>query len=110
MSLLSTAQTIDRLQRRIRSAVIQMAFDIRQGTSDETALYNAIFSDATKFTLQEVCYLTLFFSTGDNDLRDNPDATDAQINASVSGIKSELISRQNDVGRSVTGLGAYFTI
>lgn len=110
MSLLSTTQTIDILQRRIRGALVQMAFDIRQGTADEQLLYNAIFSDTTKFTLEEVCYLTFFYSVAPNDLRDNPDATDVQITTSVNGIKAELITRQKDVGRTVTGLIGYFSI
>ena len=110
MSLLSTTQTIDRLQRSIRGALLQAAFDIRQGTADEQLLYNAIFSNLTKFTFEEVCYLTFFFSTAPNDLRDNPDATDAQITASVNGILGELITRQNDVGRTVTGLAGYFSV
>ena len=110
MSLLATTQSIDMLQRRILAALLQMAFNIRQGTANEQALYNAIFGNKTKFTLQEVIYLTYFFSFGANDLRDNPEPTDAQITESVNAIKQELINRQNDTARTVTGLGGYVAV
>lgn len=105
MALLDQNATIDGIQRRVRHALYQMAFDIRAGTADEQMLYAAIFSGNTRFTVGEACLLAYFFSVDPNDLRVLGAAcTDEQLQTCVDAIKQELIDRQNDTTRPVVGL------
>ena len=111
MSYLDQYRTIDAIQRRTLQALYKMAFDIRQGTANEQALYQAIFSDRTRFSLLEALLLAYFFSVPPNDLRVlGSDVTDAQLQVCVDGIKAELITRQNDTGRPIIGLGGFASI
>jgi hypothetical protein len=97
-------------QRRFMKALHQMAFDIRQGNADDQILYNAIFSDQTRFGLKEAALFAYYFSVAPNDLRVlGMGATDAQIQVCVNGIKSTLITRQKDTTRPIVGL-SYFAI
>jgi hypothetical protein len=103
-------RVLDALQRKFLKALHQMAFNIRAGTPNEQVLYNAIFSNQTRFPLSEVALLAYYFSSGPNDLRTvGAAATDAQVQTLVDGIKAELISRQNDTARPVVGL-SYFSV
>jgi hypothetical protein len=97
-------------QRKFMKALHQMAFNIRSGNADDQLLYNAIFSDQTRFGLKEAALLAYYFSVAPNDLRVlGKDATDAQIQVLVDGIKSVLITRQKDTSRPFVGL-SYFAI
>ena len=111
MSYSNQYRAIDGLQRRMLQALYQMAFNIRQGNADDQALYQAIFSNQTRFSLLEALLLAYFFSFQPNDLRElGADATDAQLQVCVDGIKNELIARQNDTARPVVGLASYASL
>lgn len=84
------------LRNPVKRALQIMAFNIRSGTTDEQALYSAIFSNTTKFGLDEAVLLAYHFSWGVNDLRVlGAAATDTQIQTCVDAIKAELISLEN---------------
>ena len=90
---------------QVKRALQKMAFDIRQGTADQQLLYNAIFSNLTRFNLAEAVLLAWHFSFGENNLsllQDN--ATDAQIQICVNAIQANLISIQKDTARPLIGL------
>jgi hypothetical protein len=104
MNYIEQSTAINQLVPVVRRALFIMAFELRAGTADGIALYNAIFSNTTKFTAYEAAQLAWFFSFGDNDLRTlGATATDAQIQICVNSIQTELIARQLDRS-SVTGL------
>jgi hypothetical protein len=95
---------LSQLEPRVKRALQRMAFDIRSGTADQQALYDAIFSNQTCFTAAEATLLAFHFSWGDNDLKVlGAAASDAQVQACVDGIAPELISRQN-ARTLITGL------
>lgn len=92
------------LEPRVRRALQRTAFDSRQGTTDQQHLYDAIFSNQTKFTAAEATLLAWHFSWGDNDLHAlGNDATDAQVQVCTDAIQDELIARQNS-RTLITGL------
>ena len=101
----SDLQLISVLSRQVKRALQKMAFDVREGTDDEKALFDAVFSNRTKFGIEEATLLAVGFSWGDNDLNVlREDATDAQVQTCVNAIKVELIARQNTESRPVVGL------
>lgn len=84
------------LRNPVKRALQTMAFNLRAGTADEIKLYRAIFSNTTKFGLDEAALLAYHFSWGTNDLRVlGAAATDAQVQTCVDAIKAELISLEN---------------
>lgn len=102
----SDLELVSILQRQVKRALQKMAFAVRSGTADEQLLFDAVFSNQTKFGLEEATLLAIHFSWGENDLTVLRDAaTDAQIQTCVDSIKSELITRQKIVARPVVGLG-----
>ena len=102
----SDLELISILQRQVKRALQKMAFDVRAGTSDEQALFDAVFSNRTKFGLEEATLLAVAFSWGANDLNVLREAaTDAQVQTCINAIKAELIARQNTESRPVVGLG-----
>lgn len=83
------------LRNPVKRALQTMAFNVRSGTADEQSLYRAIFSNTTKFGLDEAVLLAYHFSWGVNDLRVlGAAATDTQIQTCVDSIKAELITLQ----------------
>ena len=93
------------LQRQVKRALQKMAFDIRAGTEDQQLLFDAIFSNQTKFGLEEATLLAFHFSWGPNDLNVLREAaTDAQIQTCVNSIQADLIARQKTTARPVIGL------
>lgn len=95
---------IQALEPRVLRALQRTAFDIRAGTADQQMLYEAVFSDQTKFTAYEATLLAWHFSFGANDLHTlGNTATDAQVQVTVDAIQDELISRQT-TRTIVTGL------
>ena len=104
MNYLEQSKAINQLVPVVRRALFIMGFELRAGTADQIALYNAIFSNTTKFTAYEATQLAWFFSWGDNDLRTlGVTATDAQVQICINAIQSELITRQAERS-AVTGL------
>jgi hypothetical protein len=104
MTYVEQSIAISQLVPVVRRALFIMGFELRAGTADQIALYNAIFSNTTKFTAHEATQLAWFFSWGDNDLRVlGATATDAQVQLCVNAIQDELITRQAQ-RISVTGL------
>lgn len=104
MNYIEQTTAINQLVPVVRRALYIMAFELRAGTAEQIDLYDAIFSNTTKFTAQEATQLAWFFSYGDNDLRVlGATATDAQVQTCVNAIQSELIARQN-TRTAVTGL------
>jgi hypothetical protein len=104
MTYVEQSTAINQLVPVVRRALFIMSFDLRAGTADQIALYNAIFSNTTKFTAYEATQLAWFFSWGDNDLRAlGANASDAQVQICVNAIQSELITRQAERS-AVTGL------
>lgn len=101
-----TLELLNALRMQVKRALQIMAFNIRSGTADQQLLYNAIFSNTTRFPLSEATLLAYHFSWGDNDLSVlKYDATDANIQACVDALANELITRQKDTSRSIVGLG-----
>lgn len=93
------------LQRQVKRALQKMAFSIREGTADQQLLYSAIFSNQTRFGLEEATLLAYHFSWGANDLSVlRYEATDANIQICVDAIQAQLITMQKDSARSVVGL------
>lgn len=93
------------LQRQVKRALQKMAFNLREGTADQKLLYAAIFSNQTRFGLEEATLLSYHFSWAANDLsvlREN--ATDAHIQTCVDSIQSQLITIQKDSARNIVGL------
>jgi len=104
MNYIEQTTAINQLVPVVRRALFIMAFELRAGTADQIALYNAIFSNTTKFTAHEATQLAWFFSWGDNDLRVlGATATDAQVQTCVNAIQNDLITRQAE-RTTVTGL------
>jgi len=101
----SDLKVIAYLRRQIKRAIQVAAFNVRAGTDDQKLLYDAVFSNKTKFGIEEAVLLTYSFSFGDNDLRVLREAaTDAQVQTCVDAILSELITRQLDSSRGIIGL------
>lgn len=93
------------LQRQVKRALQKMAFNIREGTSDQQLLYAAIFSNQTRFGLEEATLLAYHYSWGANDLSVlQYAATDANIQTCVDAIQAQLIAVQKDSARSFVGL------
>lgn len=93
------------LQRQVKRALQKMAFNIREGTADQQLLYTAIFSNQTRFCLEEATLLAYHFSWGANDLSVlRYEATDANIQTCVDAIQGQLIAIQKDTARSIVGL------
>lgn len=104
MNYIEQSAAVNQLVPVVRRALYVMGFELRAGTADQIALYNAIFSNTTKFTAYEATQLAWFFSWGDNDLRVlGATATDAQVQTCVNAIQSDLITRQTERS-AVTGL------
>lgn len=104
MTYLEELRDLEQLVSRVKRAIQRMAFDLRAGTADQQALYDAVFSNRTKFTAVEATLLAWHFSWGDNDLRVlGAAATDAQLQICVNAIQDELISRQT-TRQGITGL------
>lgn len=83
------------LEPRVKRALQRMAFNIRAGTEEQQALYDAIFANQTTFTAAEATLLAFHFSWGDNDLKVlGAAASDAQVQTCVDAIASELMTRQ----------------
>lgn len=102
---------ISALQRQIKRALQLMAWDIRNGTSDERLLSKAIFGNLTKFGLEEAALYAFHNSMVSStqgvvnlSIRQY-EATDAQIKRCIEDIKNTLIALQNDANRTVVGLG-----
>lgn len=90
------------LRRQVKRSLQKMAFDVREGTADEQLLFDAIFSNQTKFSLDEATLLAYSFSA---PLRNSGDeSTDNQVQNAVNGIKDLLIARQKTSTRPVMGL------
>jgi len=95
MTYVEETAAINQLVPVVRRALFIMSFELRAGTEEQIALYDAIFSNTTKFTAAEATQLAWFFSWGDNDLRVlGATATDAQVQICVNAIQAELIARQ----------------
>lgn len=93
------------LQRQTKRALQKMAFNIREGTADQQVLYAALFSNQTRFGLEEATLLAYHFSWGANDLSVlRYEATDANIQTCVDAIQAQLIAIQKDTARSIVGL------
>lgn len=90
------------LRRQVKRALQKMAFDLREGTADEQLLFDAVFSDQTKFSLNEATLLAFSFSTQLQNKLD--EATDNQVQTATNALKDLLIARQKTVGRPVMGL------
>jgi len=87
---------LEELEPRVKRALQRACFNVREGTSDQQTLYDAVFSDQTTFTAAEATLLAYHFSWGDNDLSVlGVEATDAQVQTCVDAILTELITRQN---------------
>jgi len=98
-------ELIAALQRQVKRALQKMAFDIRGGTSDQHLLFAAIFSNQTRFGLEEATLLAYHFSWGANDLSVlRYEATDANIQICVDAIQDQLIAIQKDTASPVVGL------
>ena len=88
--------SITRLLPRVKRSLERMAFAIRSGTTDQQALFDAIFSNQTKFSTREATLLAWEFSYGDNNMHVlGSNILDAGLQICVDAIQSELISRQN---------------
>jgi hypothetical protein len=95
---------LNQLAPRVKRALQRMVFDIKNGTTDQQMLYDAVFSNQTKFTTNEATLLAFHYSFGENDLRVlGAAATDAQIQTCVNGLQIELIAKQN-TRTIITGL------
>ena len=95
---------INKLIPRVKRALERMAFAIRSGTLDQQALFDAIFSNTTKFTAREATLLAWEFSYGDNDMHVlGSNILDAGLQICVDGIQAELITREN-ARTKITGL------
>ena len=93
------------LQRQTKRALQKMAFNVREGMADQQVLYAAIFSNQTRFGLEEATLLAYHFSWGANDLSVlRYEATDANIQICVDAIQAQLIAIQKDTARSIVGL------
>ena len=96
---------LNALRRQFKRAFQKLAFDIRDGTADQKLLYAAIFSNQTRFGLDEATLLAYSFSWGTNDLSvARYDATDAQVQTCANSIQSSLITIQKDTARPIVGL------
>lgn len=96
---------ISALQRQVKRSLQKMAFNIREGTSDQQLLYEAIFSNQTRFGLEEATLLAYHFSWGENDLSAlGYNATDSNIQTCIDSIQSQLIAIQKDSARTIVGL------
>lgn len=93
------------LQQQVKRALQKMAFDIREGTADEQLLFDAIFSNQTRFGLEEATLLAFSFSSQLQNTRD--EATDNHVQTATNAIKDLLIDRQKNTTRPVIGLGVY---
>lgn len=90
------------LQQQVKRALQKMAFDIRGGTADEQLLFDAIFSNQTRFGLEEATLLAFSFSSQLQNKRE--EATDNHVQTATNAIKDLLIARQKNEGRPVIGL------
>lgn len=104
MTYAEESLVLGQLAPRVKRALQRMAFDIRDGTAEQQALYDAIFANQTTFTAAEATLLAFHFSWGANDLRVlGTAASDTQVQTCVNAIAAELMRRQ--AGRAlVTGL------
>jgi hypothetical protein len=102
----SDLELLTYLRLQVKRALQKMAFDIRQGTADQQALFNAVFSNQTRFSLNEATLLALHCSEGLmvdlTVLREL--ATDEQVQITVANIQALLIGIQKDTNRSLTNL------
>lgn len=92
------------LEPKVKRALQKAAFNIREGTADQQLLYDAVFSNTTKFTAYEATLLAWHYSWGDNDLSIlGSTASDAQIQVCVDAILGNLITIQT-TRTTITGL------
>jgi len=94
---------LNSLKFQVKRALQKMAFDIREGTDDEKLLFDAIFSNQTKFGLEEATLLAFSFSAQLQNKRD--ESTDNHVQTATDAIKDLLIARQKTAARPVIGLG-----
>lgn len=104
MTYIEELIALEQLVPRVKRAIQRMAFELRAGTEDQVALYQAIFSNRTTFSAYEATLLAWHYSWGDNDLRVlGMVATDAQLQICVNAVQDDLIARQRD-RTAITGL------
>ena len=95
-------EVMNDLRLQVKRALQKEAFATKDGTDDEQLFFDAVFSEQTKFSLDEATLLAFSLSNALKNNREN--STDNQVSNAVATIKPLLIERQKHAARPVLGL------
>jgi hypothetical protein len=99
------AATLAALEPRILRALERACWSIKDNVGNQQDLFNAVFSNQTRFNLREVALLAWHSRFGTADLTTEDGVfTDTQIQNGINTIVPDLISRQTDTNRPIVGL------